>query len=463
MHLTRWLLLALAACQSDVSLGGPNTLVRVDHEAGGPDCPAGGVAIHTGLDRDGDTFLDDDEIASTQFVCNGSTAVQCAGGRILTGTITVREPRDWSQLDGAACIDGDLLVAGIASDVIPPRPDLQIVTGSLVIAGNPNLTSLDGLGAVREIGLSYLIESNDALADISALGALKRAGGIQLTGNDALRDLAGLETLIDIDTVLLISNNANLVSLAGLENLQTTTKSIAIRTNPMLGAIALDQLRQGTLLEITGNDTLKTVSLAGLKKIDVRLTISDNSALSSVALPVLSIVGDFARFESDPVLAALDLPALLTINSLRVSADASLTRFGAPNLVFTSADLQLGSLPRLTSVRFDRLTSIGDALAFGSLPLLADLSGFSQLRTIGGAFSVTSIGALRDFTGMGALETVAGAMTVTGNAQLRSFTGFTRMREVDGDLTITANPLLPSATSQAFAQRITVHGTVTVN
>src|SRR6185503_1881223 len=46
MHLTRWLLVVLAACQSDVSLGGPNTLVRVDHEANGPDCPGGGVAIH---------------------------------------------------------------------------------------------------------------------------------------------------------------------------------------------------------------------------------------------------------------------------------------------------------------------------------------------------------------------------------------------------------------------------------
>ena len=85
------------------------------------------------------------------------------------------------------------------------------------------------------------------------------------------------------------------------------------------------------------------------------------------------------------------------------------------------------------------------------------------MRTIGGALTVTSSGALRDFTGLGALETVAGAMTVTGNAQLRSFSGLTRLREVDGDLTITNNPMLPGATSQAFAQRITVHGTVTVN
>jgi hypothetical protein len=463
MRLSCWLLAVLAACQSDVSLGGPNTLVRVDHRVSGPDCPAGGVAIHTGLDRDGDTFLDDDEIASTQFVCNGSTAVQCAGGVVRAGTITVREASDWATLDGVACIDGDLVIAGIESDVIPPRPDLQIVTGALVIAGNPRLTSLDGLAQVRQVGGGYLIQSNDALTDIAALGAIKRAGGIQLTGNDALRDLSGLETLVDIDTVLLISNNASLVSVAGLAQLQTTTKSIAIRTNPMLADVALDQLRQAALLEISGNDKLRSVSLAGLHKIDVRLVISNNSALGSIALPELSIVGDFARFEGDPMLTALELPSLLTINAMRVSGDASLTSLAVPNLVFTSAELHLAALPQLTSARFDRLTSVGDALGLANLPLLGSLSGFGALQTIGGAFSLTSAGSLRDFTGLGALETVAGAMTVTGNAQLSSFTGLTRMRAVDGDLTITNNPQLPRATSQAFAQRITVHGMVTVN
>src|SRR5689334_24925260 len=91
---------SLAACHSDVSLGGPNTLVRVDHEDAGVNCATGGVAIHTGLDRDGDTFLDEDEVTSTQFVCNGATDVACAGGNVLEGTITISEPGDFAQLDG---------------------------------------------------------------------------------------------------------------------------------------------------------------------------------------------------------------------------------------------------------------------------------------------------------------------------------------------------------------------------
>ena len=176
-------LIGLAACHSDVSLGGPNTLVRVDPEPDGPNCPTGGVAIHTGLDRDGDTFLDDSEITSTQYVCNGQTTVQCAGGKVLSGTITVRAPGDWSQLDGVDCVDGELLVAGATGTSIPSHPDLRIVTGDLVIAGNPNLTSLAGLDQLRQVGGNYLIQGNAALTSIAALGALTRAGSIQLVAS----------------------------------------------------------------------------------------------------------------------------------------------------------------------------------------------------------------------------------------------------------------------------------------
>lgn len=458
------LLALVAACHSDVSLGGPNTLVRVEHAPPGPDCATGGVSIHTGLDEDGDTFLDDDEITSTQLVCNGSTVVACAGGKVLKGTITVRAQADWQQLDGVNCIDGELLVAGTTGTAIPAHPDLQIITGDLVIAGNPNLTSLDGLGQLRELGGTYLIQGNDALVSLGALGALKRAAGIQVTGNDGLRDLSGLEAFVDIDTNLVVSNNASLASLAGLDNLRTTTKTLAIRANQALTSVdALANLRQAQLIELSGNAALDHVSLASLQKIDVRLLVTANSALRSVSLPALSTVGDFARFDGDPQLTRIDMPGLLTIGSLFATNNNSLAVISAPSLAFTTTSIQLINLPRLVTTQFDRLTSIGDTLVLSGLPVLGTASGFAMLQSIGGGFSLLNTGSLRDFSGMGALETVSGAMTVTGNTQLRSFTGLTRMKEVGGDLTISNNPLLPATTSQMFAQRITVRGTVTIN
>jgi len=457
-------LIALAGCHSDVALGGPNTLVRVDHLPNGPDCPTGGVAIQTGLDTDGDTFLDDSEITSTQLVCNGSIVVQCSGGKVLTGTIAIRSTADWHQLDGVDCVDGELLIAGTTDTAIPDHSDLRTVTGDLVIAGNPQLTSLDGLGQLRELGGTYVIQSNDSLSDISALGQLNRATSIQLIGNDALQDLAGLEPLVDIDMSLVITNNAALRSLTGLDHLRTTTGSIAIRGNQRLGSLAaLAGLHEAQLLEISGNDALTAVALDNLQKIDVRLLVLTNSTLASVSLPVLTTIGDFARFDGDPMLAQIDLPALLTAGSLLVTNDNSLTTLAAPALVFATTGVQLFNLPRLTTLGFDHLSSIGDTLVLGSLPRLANLTGFARLQSVGGAFSLTAAGSLHDFTGLGALDSVSGAMTVSNNPVLTSFTGLTRFREVGGGLTITTNSVLPKATSQAFAQRLTVRGTVTIN
>jgi len=111
---TRLILIAgfAAGCGHDVALGGPNTLVRVDSEPAGINCEEGGVAIQTGLDLDGDAFLDDEEIISTQYVCNGVSPVECSGGNILAGTVVVSDAAELAQLAGINCVDGDLLIAG---------------------------------------------------------------------------------------------------------------------------------------------------------------------------------------------------------------------------------------------------------------------------------------------------------------------------------------------------------------
>jgi hypothetical protein len=180
-------------------------------------------------------------------------------------------------------------------------------------------------------------------------------------------------------------------------------------------------------------------------------------------LGLLSTIGDFVRLDGNPKLARVDLPDLLTIGSLLATNNNSLATISAPSLAFATLDVQLINLPALTAIELDQLTSIGNDFTLGGLPVLASLPGLARLQSIGGDFVVTGTGSLGDFTGLGALDGVSGSMTITSNAQLRSFTGLTRMAEVGGDLTVTGNPLLPRATSQAFAQRITVRGTVTIN
>ena len=68
-----------------------------------------------------------------------------------------------------------------------------------------------------------------------------------------------------------------------------------------------------------------------------------------------------------------------------------------------------------------------------------------------------------NFTGFGNLETISGDMAVQNNSNLTSFTGLGKMTGVGQNLTITGNTMLPRATSQAFANSITVGGKTTIN
>ena len=71
------LLLAIAACGS--SGGGdddssPNQLVRLEDEPAGGNCFHGGVVLMTGADDNGNGLLDDGEVDSTVYVCDGAGA-----------------------------------------------------------------------------------------------------------------------------------------------------------------------------------------------------------------------------------------------------------------------------------------------------------------------------------------------------------------------------------------------------
>ena len=456
------ILLVATGCASEVSLGGPNTLVRVDSEPNGVNCPGGGLAINTGLDSDGDTFLDDGEITSTQYVCNGNTAVQCAGGSVVAGTIDLRSGGDFARLAGVHCIDGDLLIAGTTVDELP-LADLETVTGDVVIAGNPELQSLDGLRNLREVGRRVHIQVNDSLTDVGALGSLRRCAEISIVGNDALTDLVGLEGFVNLNSAIAITSNASLRSLAGLDNLTTSSRSIVIHNNRSLVSVAaLDNLRSVGALEISGNDALLGFSFANLEKVDVRLIVSANANLRTAEFSVVSTIGEFLRFESDPALISIRTPRLLTTGALFVNDNTSLATLEVPSLVFATASIELANLPHVTDLRFDALSSIGTSLVINATPILSGLGGFSSLGSIGGALQIDTTN-LANFSGLGALKVVSGDMRISNNGQLQGFAGLSAIHEVGGDLTISGNPNLPGASAQSFANSITVHGTVTIN
>ena len=107
-------------------------------------------------------------------------------------------------------------------------------------------------------------------------------------------------------------------------------------------------------------------SLRGCSSISGTLTISENTALGSITLPVLQSAGSItAQCMNKPGLSGLSLPRLMTVTN----------------------DLDVDSCPSLTSLDFPMLTSVGDTVFIANHSLLASLD-VTSLESIGGQLSV---------------------------------------------------------------------------
>jgi len=455
----RWLLIAsLAACvqqnNSDV------TVVRVDQEPVGDNCQYGGVAVSSGIDSNHNGVLDDDEITSTEYACNGGVTIRCAAGEsAIDGSVIVRDASEFAQLSGVNCIDGDLLIAGIAGE-IPALPDLSTVTGEVVVAGNPDLTTLDGLSGLRQIGQSYLVQGNDSLDDISQIADLDRVLSIFIIGNNSLHDLAGLSSWDQITVSFDVSNNPALTSLHGLENVYTTKSWLAIRSNRSLTDLtALTNLRSAGVLDISGNASLTALELPNLEKVDTRLVVNQSPALTSVSLPKLVTLADGIVFSGDPRLDTISMPALLTTGVVTLENDTLLTTVDAHSLQYATVDVNLTNLTALASADFSSLKAIAGTLRVYYVSPFT-FAGFGNLNTVGNLW--LSAAGMTDFTGLSALGSVAGNMSVIGCTQLADFTGLDAMTDIGGNLVLAGNPGITTVEAQTFVNSVTIHGTVTI-
>jgi hypothetical protein len=441
-----------------------HTLVQVQEEPSGANCELGGTAIHSGVDANGNNILEDAEISSSEYICASARTVKCIdGNNNVTGPVSLGDASDFTAVANVQCIDGDLMVVGSALASLPTLASLEIVTGSVIIAGNSSLTSLDGLPTIHQVGKKYVVQGNDALTDLGSLGALEQFQSVSIIGNDALTDLAGLEPFTDINGGIQVSNNSNLTSLHGLENLtRGTREGILIRSNKNLSSIeALANLRSAVLLEISGNANLSTLPLSSLEKVDVYLLVKENAALTTMSLPALLTTGGLL-VQSNPMLTTLQAPELVLSGSVAIEGDLSLTSLSVPKLSYTTVNFDLVNLPKLTQADFGSLVAIGGPLQLYMLRDLVNLSGFSSLDSIGGNFTLRSCNSLSDFTGLANLVDVAN-MSVITNSALTGFNGLDSFTKVGGDLVISSNPQVAPSTAQAFSSAITVVGTVTIN
>ncbi|MEZ4943202.1 MAG: T9SS type A sorting domain-containing protein [Saprospiraceae bacterium] len=197
------------------------------------------------------------------------------------------------------------------------------VTGSLTIRGT-NITNVNGLSGLTNIG-NYL----------------------NIYDNPALISIAGLENLSSVAGRLNILNNPSLTSVSGLGNL-SYVGSIWIYDNPSLAAI-------------TG--------LGNLSSVGSDVDIHNNSSLISIAgLGNLSSVGSIYLYS---------LPSLSSLSGLENLSSVT----GSNGGNFFSPGFILGDLPSLTSLQ--ELESLSSVTGYFGISLMTSLTSLSGLENLG--------------------------------------------------------------------------------
>src|ERR1044071_6304571 len=168
----------------------PSLLVRRDLEPAGKNCPYGGTAIRSGLDRNGDGVLGDDEVQNTTYACNPATSVlvrrdpiapslDCPDGGVAVQTgiddngDNVLEDAEIDQTtrscNSLELWNGDFLASHWADPVkVAALQGARVVTGSLEISSTTPVT----LPLLEQVGGDL-----SATSPSIALPALHQVGG----------------------------------------------------------------------------------------------------------------------------------------------------------------------------------------------------------------------------------------------------------------------------------------------
>src|SRR5690606_1131249 len=139
----------------------------------------------------------------------------------------------------------------------------RVLFRSLSISSNSQLTNLDGLSNLTQIGGYLYIVNNSQLTNLDGLSNLTQIGGyLYIQNNAVLENLDGLSALESINGDLVIFNNAVLTDISGLQNIDPATilpntYGLYIQYNPLLSVCNLDNfctyLAGSGLRTISGN------------------------------------------------------------------------------------------------------------------------------------------------------------------------------------------------------------------
>ncbi len=390
------------------------------------------------------------------FAINYPNCTQIAGG------VTIDE--HWSTpiynlngLSQVTSIGGDIRIYGNHLLENLTGLDNLTIVGGLDIYENDALVDLTGLenisiveGSVN-IGWYYYGSENRSLESIAALQNVDTiTGSLVLRGNPELRSPIGLENLKYVGSDLIIHGNHNLESLAGLESLGTIMGNLEIGYGDEFLTAPFE----------LGNRALKSLEgLENLNTIEGSLIIANQDSLTTLSeLENVSFAGvDHLEIFNNSNLSVCNLTGICDYFA---NGGSSEIYNNAPNCNSMSEMLLICTDPVFCSnegVIFTQQQQIdsfaisypdcqfimGDVVIQGDSPTsITNLNGLSQITYIGGTLTIQDNAALTNLSGLELLVSTIGGLDINNNDGLENLYALANLTDVQGELSIRNNAIL---------------------
>jgi hypothetical protein len=333
---------------------------------------------------------------------------------------------------------------------------------NIVPAGNPALTSLQGLNELETVVGDVFIGFNAALRNMDGLDDLARIDGrLYIAGNGALENLQGFDgdgdgdgendglSVVTGDVFIglvhdrflqpVAAGNANLRDLRGLEQLTTIGGDLVLAFNERL-----EDLDGLDVLANLGGDLV----LAGSRQL---ARLSGPKVLSTIGGSL--VFGELRGADSVPVLPAklFDVFGDPANPSVRVNLNNGQNGFDALTTVQGDVVVAFSDLQdlRLSDPDTANLTTIGGSLIVHGNANPNNLNGIQTVNNLGGLvvnFMLDGVGDLipsrnngfNAFTGLNVNNLGAGGLHIGFDQTLRDFTGLPNLNTVVGSVTLAA-------------------------
>ncbi len=372
----------------------------------------GGTKIETGIDVNDDGVLNEDEITSTQFICNGETGGNGTAGENGSNgnnslVKTTEEPEGTENCDGKGGKkievgtddngDGELQDEEVDASTFVCNEGENIYFGDIYIQYKEDIDALADydmvVGDITVAPSIYDAASNDAVTEIIFPNLSKVAGsiyfgmamylkkGTKIDGPDFPVTKISMPKLETVTGALNISyfNRLTTVELpvlnevgAAMSMMPTLKKDagpfrnsgLYIAYNSSIETLDLSSLTKGAVI-IERNDALKSVDLTGMTNASTSyLYFVNNHVLDTINISNLTEIAAI-QFAALPLITSIDLSKLNSLpnTNLIFYQMAGLTEVKLPNLI------KIGLLV------FDTLASMTKI----ELPKLVETEGFHIL------------------------------------------------------------------------------------